>query len=196
MWAFSLQVHAVHFASYRLKYWLLIGGIHLMCNFIVACANRQTGWDTYSVSIYGNALLSFLEWTLLTVTSYLLLLKMIIRYHSVQDWNLASKLKSDNISFSFWLQEFQMFSKVPELFQDKYNQIFRALSRISETSATPSGQFHPLYYRMQSSSVILQYNTCTRATCTTSQWLILWPCAIYQLLLPGEHLQGINNPVK
>ena len=37
MWACSLQVHAVHFA--RLKYWLLIGGIHLMRNFVIAFAN-------------------------------------------------------------------------------------------------------------------------------------------------------------
>ena len=43
MWACSLQVHTVRFTIYRLKYWLLIGGIRLMRNFVVACATRQTG---------------------------------------------------------------------------------------------------------------------------------------------------------
>ena len=49
------KVHAVPFKSYRLKYWLLIGDMHLMHNFLVACTNRRTGWDARSVSIYGNA---------------------------------------------------------------------------------------------------------------------------------------------
>ena len=70
MWACSLQVHAVCFTSYRLKYWLLIGGIHLMCNFVVACTTRRTGLHARSVSIYGNALLSFLERVLLIITIF------------------------------------------------------------------------------------------------------------------------------
>ena len=93
MWACSLQVHAVRFTIYRLKYWLLIGGIRLMRNFVVACATRQTGWDARSISIYGNASLSFLERVLSIVTIFIsslpkiiTLLKMIPRYHSVPDW--------------------------------------------------------------------------------------------------------------
>ena len=42
MWACSLQVRAVRFTSHRLKYWLLIGGICLMRNFVVASTDRRT----------------------------------------------------------------------------------------------------------------------------------------------------------
>ena len=39
IWACSFQVHAVCYTSYRLKHWLLIGGIHLMHNFVVTFKN-------------------------------------------------------------------------------------------------------------------------------------------------------------
>ena len=50
-----------------------------MLNLVVACATRQTGCDACSVSIYGNASLSFLERVLSIITIfYLLLLKIIM----------------------------------------------------------------------------------------------------------------------
>ena len=61
MWACSLSDHAVHLSNHKLKYWLLIGGIYLVHNFVAACANRQTGLDACSVSIYGNVPLQFLK---------------------------------------------------------------------------------------------------------------------------------------
>ena len=39
MWACSLSVHAVRLSNYKVKYWLLIGGIHLMRNIVVDYAN-------------------------------------------------------------------------------------------------------------------------------------------------------------
>ena len=52
MWTCSLQVHAVCFASYRLKYRLLIGGIRLTRNFVVACTTRLTGWNARGFHYY------------------------------------------------------------------------------------------------------------------------------------------------
>ena len=89
MWPCLLQVHAVCFASYGQKYWLLMGGIRLMCSFVVPCRTRGTGWGARSISIHGHASWSFLERVLSIITIYLLLLKiitllkMILRYHSV-----------------------------------------------------------------------------------------------------------------
>ena len=75
MWACSISVHAVHLTSLKMKYELLIGGIHLMHNFVVNCAKEQAGLDTRSISIYGN-ISPFLECVLMIVSIfYLPLLK-------------------------------------------------------------------------------------------------------------------------
>ena len=61
MWACAISVHAVHLSNYKMKYELLLGGIHLMRNFVVNCVKQRTGLDTRSISIYGNVSLPFLE---------------------------------------------------------------------------------------------------------------------------------------
>ena len=61
MWACSISDHAVHLSNHKLKYWLLVGSISLVHNFVAACANRRTGLDACSVSIYGNVSLQFLK---------------------------------------------------------------------------------------------------------------------------------------
>ena len=71
MWACSSSVCAVHLTNYKVKYGLLIGGIRLMCNFMVDCAKRQTGLDTHSISLYGNVPLPFLEWVLMIVSIFI-----------------------------------------------------------------------------------------------------------------------------
>ena len=79
IWACLISVYAVCLSNYKMKHELLIGGIHLMHNFVVNCAKQRTGLDTHSISIYGNVLLPFLECVLMIVSIfYLLLQKMFV----------------------------------------------------------------------------------------------------------------------
>ena len=68
MWVCSISVHAVHLPSYKMKYELLIGGIHLMHNVMVNCTKQRTVLDTRIVSIYVNVSLPFLGHVLLIVS--------------------------------------------------------------------------------------------------------------------------------
>ena len=99
MWACLLSVHAVCLSNYKVKYWLLIGCIHLMHNFIVDCACWWTGLDACSVSMCGNLSWQFLERVLSIISIFNLLLlkmvmflRMILRYHSVPDWYVNNKM--------------------------------------------------------------------------------------------------------
>ena len=54
MWACSISVHAVRLSNCKMKYELLIGGIHLMHSVMVDCAKQQWWLDTHSISFYCN----------------------------------------------------------------------------------------------------------------------------------------------
>ena len=93
--ACSLSDHAVRLSNHKLKYWLLIGSISSVHNFVAACANRRTGQDTCSISIYGKVSLQFLKQVLsifpifyLSLLKIITFLKIILRYHSEPDWCL------------------------------------------------------------------------------------------------------------
>ena len=94
MWVCSISAHAIHLSNYEMKYELLIGGVHLMHNFVVNCAKWQTGSATHCVSIYGNILSPFLECCLVIISIFnllllkmVMLLKMILTYNSVPHWS-------------------------------------------------------------------------------------------------------------
>ena len=67
----KVRVDAAHLSIYNMKYGRLIGGICLMCNFVIDCATSQSGLDAHRISFHGNASLPFLEWVLAIISIFI-----------------------------------------------------------------------------------------------------------------------------